>query len=217
MKLSPRALPCVLAAFLSVLPACRSAYYNTLEAFGVQKRDILVERVEDGRDAQAEAKQEIQTTLEAFRAVESFDGGELETVYEKLRKQFERAESRVSDVESRIDSIEKVAGDLFKEWDAELDQYQDAELKRKSRATFDRTRERYNSLIAAMRKAESLMQPVLAVFRDRVLFLKHNLNASAIASLEGSLDSIETDVAVLIREMEASIAEADAFISTLES
>ena len=199
------------------LTACQSAYYSTLSAFGVQKRDILVERVEEGRDAQAEAKEEIQTTLAAFQAFEDFDGGELESLYNKLKDQLDRAEDRVSDVGGRIDSIERVAGDLFEEWETELDQFENEDLKRRSRTTYDQTRDRYERLIDAMRKAESLMQPVLSVFRDHVLFLKHNLNAAAIASLENDLVSIETDVAELISEMEASIAEADAFISTLDS
>jgi hypothetical protein len=56
---------------------------------------------------------------------------------------------------------------------------------------------------------------VLAGFRDQVLFLKHNLNAKAIASLQSNVLAIEDDIAVLIRDMEASIKEADEFIHTL--
>ncbi|MDA0322517.1 MAG: DUF2959 family protein [Verrucomicrobia bacterium] len=46
----------------------------------------------------------------------------------------------------------------------------------------------------------------------KALFLKHNLNSRAIASIENEANEIEKDVARLIKEMEASIAEADAFI-----
>ena len=49
-----------------------------------------------------------------------------------------------------------------------------------------------------------------------MLFLKHNLNARAIDSLRGELGTIETDVAQLIREMERSIAESEAFIRSLQ-
>ncbi len=66
-----------------------------------------------------------------------------------------------------------------------------------------------------MKRAEKKIDPVLLVFRDQVLFLKHNLNAQAIASLQGELVSIKTDVASLISEMEASIREADAFIKEM--
>ena len=59
------------------------------------------------------------------------------------------------------------------------------------------------------------MDPVLAKFKDQVLFLKHNLNAQAISSLKGELVSVEGNVELLIKELNASIKEADAFIATI--
>ena len=61
------------------------------------------------------------------------------------------------------------------------------------------------------------MDPVLQAFRDQVLFLKHNLNARAIASLESTVGAIEGDVQSLIDELGRSIREADAFLDTLEA
>lgn len=195
------------------LAACRGVYYSTMETFGVHKREILVDRVEDGRDAQAEAKQEFESALEHFKAVESFEGGDLEDLYERLRSDLKRCEKRVDDVRDRIDSIETVSEDLFEEWADEIEEIHSPDLSRRSEESLEEAQARYADLIAAMKRAERKMEPVLVAFRDHVLFLKHNLNAQAIASLQGSLVSIETDVADLIREMEASIAEADAFIS----
>ena len=60
------------------------------------------------------------------------------------------------------------------------------------------------------------MDPVLGTFRDYVLYLKHNLNAQAIASLQGELSGVEADVSTLIEEMEASIDEARAFVASME-
>jgi hypothetical protein len=68
----------------------------------------------------------------------------------------------------------------------------------------------------AMRRAEARIEPVLTPLRDQVLYLKHNLNAQAIASLQSELGRVEGDVSSLIREMEAAIREADAFIVSLE-
>ena len=66
-----------------------------------------------------------------------------------------------------------------------------------------------------MREIESNTEPVLPVFRDQVLFLKHNLNMQAISSLQQESASVEQDVAILISQMEASIAEAQSFIKDL--
>ncbi len=59
------------------------------------------------------------------------------------------------------------------------------------------------------------MEPVLKQFQDQVLFLKHNLNAQAIASLKGEAGLIQNEITRLIEEMNVSIRQADEFIKAL--
>jgi hypothetical protein len=190
-------------------------YYASMEKLGREKRDILAKRVAAGREDQEKAKEQFQTTLQAFQALTGFDGGELEKVYNKLSKELERSESRAGQVRERIDGIERVAGDLFREWDGEIEKMSSADLRAKSRVLRDDTEDRYSVLIAKMRLAESKMEPVLSAFRDQVLFLKHNLNARAIQSLGNTALEIDDEVAALVKDIEASIAEADAFVASL--
>ena len=70
-------------------------------------------------------------------------------------------------------------------------------------------------MLGAMRNAEEKIEPVLSVFRDQVLYLKHNLNAKALASLQDETARIETDVNGLIKDLSAAIAEADRFIQAM--
>jgi chromosome segregation ATPase len=202
---------------LVLVPACSSAYYGAMETFGVHKRDILVDRVEEARDGQEQAKEQFASALEHFTAVVGLEGGDLQEQYGKLKAELERSEERAGDVTDRIDSVESVADALFDEWEAELDQYSDPKLRRSSEEQLKDTRRNYKKMLAAMRRAESKMEPVLTVFRDQVLFMKHNLNARALASLEGVAAELDTDVAALIRDMQTSIDEANAFISRMES
>jgi gas vesicle protein len=201
---------------LAATLGCSTAYYAAMEQVGREKRHILADRVEAGRDDQQEAQEQFLTTYERFKEASGFDGGDLEDFYTSLNRDFERSEARAEDVRARIRSIEDVAGDLFAEWEAEIDQISSADLRRRSAANLRETQGRYETLIAAMQRASASMDPVLTAFRDQVLFLKHNLNAAAIASLEGNAREIRGDVDALIRNMEKSIAEADAFIATLE-
>ena len=114
-------------------------------------------------------------------------------------------------------SLRAVATALFKEWNEELTQYSSADLKAKSSEELRATRARYDQLLAAMRAAESKMKPVLAAFHDQVLFLKHNLNAQAIASLEGTKIRLQGDVDRLIADMQRSIDESNKFISAMKT
>ena len=91
-----------------------------------------------------------------------------------------------------------------------------ADLRRESESMLRDTRRHFDQMMEAMRRAEKSMDPVLEAFQDQVLYLKHNLNAQAIASLEGELGMIETNVAALIKDMETSIARSQAFIEDMQ-
>ncbi|MCO6412832.1 MAG: DUF2959 domain-containing protein [Thiogranum sp.] len=199
------------------MAACQTAYYGAMEKFGYEKRDILVNRVEDARAAQQDAKQQFEDALEQFIAVTEFEGGELESRYRTLKAEFEDSEAQAKKVRSRIDDVERVAKDLFAEWDRELGQYSSQDMRRTSERQLKDTRQRYAVLIDKMQRAERKIDPVLNAFRDRVLFLKHNLNAQAIASLRNDRASIESDIAALVADMNRSIAEADAFIRNMSA
>ncbi len=204
------------AACLAACSGCQSTYYEALERVGYHKRDLLVTRVKDARDAQEDAKEQFESALEEFSAVLEFDGGELEDVYDRLNRELKRSESRAEAVHTRVDRVDEVSLALFREWEQELDEYENANLRRSSADQLAQTRSRYSDLIRAMRKAESRLEPVLQPMRDQVLYLKHNLNAQAIASLRSEVRTIEIEVDSLIRDMEAAIAEANSFIDALE-
>ena len=199
-----------------VLIGCESAYYKTMETMGYHKRDIMVDRVQDARDAQEDAKEQFESALEQFSTVLNFQGGELEEKYNQLKTEYDASEKQAQNVRLRIEEVEDVAADLFAEWQEELDQYTSSSLRKSSARKRAETKRQYAKLICAMKRAERKIDPVLNAFRDQVLYLKHNLNAQAIASLQSELVSIESDVARLIREMEASIKEANAFITSMQ-
>ena len=198
------------------LSGCASASIAAKEAFGYAKREQLVIAVEKAQTDQQEAKVQFESALEEFLSLAEVKPSKLESAYRSLKKELERSESKADDVHSRIRTIENVASALFKEWDAELDKYSSPELRRASEAQLNETRARYSHLLTVMQQAEGTMEPVLAVFRDQVLFLKHNLNAQAIASLESTFGRLQSDIGTLVAEMERSIAEADAFIRNME-
>lgn len=205
----------VLPFIAILLSACASTYYATMEQLGIHKRDILVDRVEEARDAQMDSKDQFKSALDRFSTVLGFEGGDLEEKYEQLNDEYEESESKAEAVRERIAKVEDVAEALFEEWEDELGQYTSASMKRSSERKLNQTRSEYKKLIAAMKRAEAKMDPVLGAFRDQVLFLKHNLNARAISSLKQELVSVRSDISILIKEMENSIGEADAFIKSL--
>ncbi len=210
-------LSALIVSSILLISGCQKTYYNTMEKLGVHKRDIMVKRVKAAQGAQEEAKDQFKSALDKFSSVLKFDGGKLEEMYEELTIEYDRSNEKAEDVRDRIDDVEDVSEALFSEWEAELTQYTNKKLRRTSEQKLRKTQRQYRQLIGAMKRVEGKIEPVLNAFKDQILFLKHNLNAQAVASLKTELVSVEEDVASLIKDMETSIREAETFINTISN
>ena len=197
------------------MQGCAATYLRALETIGFEKREVLVNRIENARDEQSSAKDHFESALDNYRAIVEVEGGELERVYERLERDFERSEKAAKDVADRIDAVRTVANALFEEWDEEIETYADQDLRRQSQRLYRDTHARYQRVIEAMERAEQSMQPVLTLLNDRVLFARHNLNALAIDSLHVELGRVEAATEDLISEMERAISEATRFIESM--
>ena len=198
------------------LPSMDGVADISIDGLWKEPRDLLADRVEDARDVQQETIEEFQTAMEKFKSVTGFEGGDLQARYEKLNAAYERSADQAAEIGSKVDKVTVAANALLDEWRVELKDYHDQNMRRRAEEQFDQTRMRAEKLIASMRAVEARTEPVLALFRDQVLYLKHNLNARAISSLDRERVRIEGDVRVLIAEMQSAIDEADQFIKALK-
>lgn len=210
-------MPYLIVIVLSIftLTGCQSAYYSAMEQVGYHKRDIMVDRVEDAKESQQDAQEEFTSALEALSSLTNFSGGDLEDMYNKINDKYQDSEKAAQNVTDRIAAIEDVSDALFEEWQAELALYTSDSLRRSSEQKLRETKSSYQTMLSAMKRAEKKMDPVLNTLRDNTLYLKHNLNASAVGSLQGEFMSLEKDIAYAIKQMNAAIAESDKFLAQL--
>jgi hypothetical protein len=206
----------LLCAVLILGAGCRSAVYSTYEKFGVYKRDLLKKKVIAARNEEKEAGDQFKDALTKLRELYGSSGSNLEKTYDKLKSEYDESTAKADAVRKRVRDMEVVAADLFNEWEAEIKQYSSESMRSTSREQLRQTKSRYEEMHTAVKRAEQSMDPVLTQFRDHVLFLKHNLNAQAIASLKDKAVSIEGDIARLIEDMNRSIQTADNFIKEMK-
>jgi hypothetical protein len=195
---------------------CRSVYYAAFEKIGMEKRHLLRKNVEKAQEEQTEAAEEFKDVLTRIKELYGFDGGELESVYRKLSNDYEGCVSRAESIRDRIGKVNQIGSDLFTEWEREIQEITNAGLRAKSEASRRDARQRFSGLQAAMSQAESRLAPVLTQVNDYVLYLKHNLNASAVGAMQGEVGAIERDVSRLVDDMNRSIQEAQSFLDAFE-
>ncbi len=204
----------VLAITSTGCQKARTMYYNAWEKVGYAKRERLVDNVSKVRDEQTIAQKQFASALEEFKSVVNSDGGQLEATYNKLKKQYDNCESQATAVRNKIQAVKNVGSSLFVEWQGEVNQIKDdPTLKNQSQALYDKTKQNYTELVARMDTSAAAMDPVLTKFKNRVLFIKGNLNAQAVAGLKGTEVELGNEINKLISEMEKCIADANAFIA----
>jgi hypothetical protein len=199
------------------LTACDGLYYRAMKKVGYEKRDILVKRVREARQSQAEGQEEFKTALERLKGIVDVQGGDLEKTHDRLNKELERSEDRAREIRDRVDAVRAVSKDLFREWQDELGRYSDRTLRAESERELRETRRRTEALVVSLERVEKRIDPVLKPLRDRVLFLKHNLNARALGALSQELTAVTTDVAALVADMQRAVTEADAYLKSMDS
>jgi hypothetical protein len=201
----------VVGILLLFFLGCQSTYYMVWEKLGREKRHLLKSNVESVQEEQQEASEQFQSVVDHIKEMYGFDGGSLEDFYENLSDDYLECEERAENVRDRVAKVERIATDLFNEWENEIGEISNTKLKADSQKKLDATRKRYDRLHVAMVKAKESMEPVLNNLKDYVLYLKHNLNAQAISSLKKEVDDIEVEVNSLIEDMNKSIHEAKLF------
>ena len=193
----------------------RDVKYKTYELVGIEKRDLFKREINNVKDEQEDSKEAFSDALEKLQHFYSFDGGKIEKEYKKLKSSYENSQSEAKDLSESITKLDTVAQDLFKEWKNEIGTMENANLKKDSSKKLKETQDKYASLHKKLKNSEKKMSPILSKLKDQVTYLKHNLNASAIAGLKSEGDRIEADMGKLIQEMKEASREADDFISTL--
>lgn len=192
-----------------------AVYYRARESVGDHKRAIVVYQVGQACSSLQGTRDEFANALQRLDYLAKVNDLPLEQRYHQLNRQYQFCRAKSEAVSHRINAIETVTEALFAEWEKELAEYTSRTLRNTSKQQLKAARQHYARLIKAMRKAESRIQPVLAAFKDQVLYCKHHLNAKAIAELRHEFVGISLDISDLITAMEQIIAEANQFVAVL--
>lgn len=179
----------------------------------IDKRNKLKKSVLSLNEAQYEAVAQFKDTYEQFKKISGFQGGELEKEYKRVEESYNESLKKANAVRSRIKAVNNAAEALFDQWNEDVKQMEDEQLRRNSREQFCQCLTKFDEVRASLKLVEKSMDPVITKFKDVVLALKHRLNAQALDSLTGEVERIQSQVDRLISDMEAAIQEAEKFLT----
>jgi hypothetical protein len=196
------------------LVGCKSSptYVKAMDVVGFEKREMLKERLQEARDSQVEAKQQLQTALYTLRRFESVPAAEVSDFHDDLKGEVDKAKEEIDDLNGDIAAVETVAKEMFTDWEDELASYESAELRQKSAEELRETRRNYSTMIEQLRETQRKLSAVVPALEDQVLYVEHSINAGEKPAESDKLDDVREQISTLIEELEGSIDRTQRFI-----
>lgn len=167
------------------------------------------------RDDQVETLRLLDGALERLRHNYKPARTALSTAYEDWRTIYNNFAGHIDDADKRIGEFERNAQDLFTEWAQEAETMSDSGLKGRSLSKLEDTRERYSNIHQHLVERRASAQKIIVQLRDRVLFIKHSLNAESLEVLREEANDIETDMEDMRDDMVDALDQLNSFIVTL--
>ena len=192
-----------------------TSYYKTKALFGVEKRELLFQSVQAAKESLQETKSAFQEASKNINVVINIKDEKMLERYARLEEAYENCESEADDVKGQLDTMDDMAEAFFSQWMEEMELYTNESFRNASKNKYNQMRKCFNKLSKTLRDVEIKFKPTLSGLRDQVLFLKHNINAQSVASLEDELVTVDADIDALIRSLDNAIKEADDFITSM--
>lgn len=179
---------------------------------GLERKELLKDRVKDARNEQIEAQKSFQAALNQFKSLYSNQSKDLEKKYRSLQFAYEDSVRNADGVRTSTKKIEPLAQSLFTDWEKDIEKIDTVSLKAQSRESLAESRNNYATMESHFKTSEEKMAPVLQKFNDQVHYLKYNLDAKSLAAAKSDNLVIQNEMERLILDLKKSIAAADEFI-----
>jgi chromosome segregation ATPase len=179
------------------------------------KNVMLKQSAAQVRDDQVKTLQILDGALERLRETYKPKQTVLATAYEDWKKIYNEFAAHIDDADRHISELNKIADDLFAEWAQEAEMISDSNLKSRSLDKLQDTKEHFQDIQEHLIDKRANAQDITIKLRDRVLFIKHSLNAESLEVLQEEASDIETDMEDMRDDMEKELVQLNDFIGTL--
>lgn len=213
MKRHSTARAAVAALLLASLPAC--SFVNNLikGKSGPADVDDLVAAVENVQKELDASKGSMLAAVQGLQAITAPDfQGDAVKAHKELVEVVENSEDQADELRGAIEDMQAASVPVFDQWTKDLEAYSNPEMRQRSQARLSAARERYDAVLAAVEPLLVEYEAVNQTLRDHVLFLKHDMNPAALATIQDDVRSVAKDAASLDGRFNSGRAAAIAYV-----
>ena len=161
------------------------------------------------------SKERVRAAVHALQAiVETSYDGDAVAAFAVFLEAIEASEQQAERLRSSVESMKGAAEPVFKQWNDDLDEFTSAEMRQRSTARLAATRQRYDSIVAAVDPAQAAYDALNKGLRDHALFLSHDLNPASLTAIRDDVRNLANLADDLGKRLDECLLATRAYVSS---
>ncbi len=215
MKRLPLSRTVAAVLVLLSIPSCAWVQNLVSGANGPADVNDLVDAVEKVNAELDASKQSMLAAVQALQKVTAPDfQGDAVKAHEELVDVIDSSEDQANTLRKSIESMQADAEPVFDQWTKDLEAYSNPEMRQRSQARLAASREQYDAVVAAVEPVLVEYEAINETLRDHTLFLSHDMNPAAVATIQDDVRSVAKEASDLDGAFNAGRAAASAYIES---
>jgi hypothetical protein len=200
---------------LLALPACTFVSNLISGGGGPANVNDLVERVERVSAELDASKATMLAAIQKLQAVTAPEfQGDAVLAHKELENTLDDSDDQAKALRKSIDKMRAAAEPVFEQWTKDLEAYSNPEMRARSQQRLAAARERYDSVVAAVEPVLVEYETVNQTLHDHLLFLSHDMNPAAVATIQDDVRSVAKQAAGLDGSFQTAKAAARAYVDS---
>ena len=184
---------------------------------GLKETDRFVKAGGTATQAVAEAKLQVQKTLDAYNALVTQPSKNMKGDYKKLMKSSDSMNDKVAKARAKVQAMQK-AGDVYFSGRAEnLKGIQDPQLQDRAKQRLAESQKEYSGVLQTLREAADSLEPFRKDLADQITYLGSDLTPSAMESLKPNAEKLNARGTQVFAKTDTAITTANTYFQGLRA
>ena len=184
---------------------------------GLKETDKFVKAGGDTSQAVANAKTQMQKTLDVYNALVTQPSKNMKGDYKKLMKSLDGMNDRVAEARQKVDQMQQAGDTYFTGRAATIKNIQDPQLHDQAQQRLSDTQKQFAAVLGSLRETAQALEPFRKQVADQITFLGSDLTPSAVTALKPNADKLNATGSDLFGKTDKAIADANAYFQGLKS
>jgi hypothetical protein len=182
---------------------------------GVKQVEQFAKKARATVEAIENSRVQLLKTMDTYNGLMAKDATDRKGAFKKLQQQMAQTEERRAEIAVRAGEMDAEAETLFAGWAKSAAAIGDAELRKRSETRLTAAKASHARIKSVGRMAADAYAPVMKALGDQVTYLGHDLNPSAVASLDADAARLRTAVQELVKKIDDTMLTANSAVAAL--